>query len=639
MKFLFEDDRTYQSLNKWAGDSEPHTAAYYFWNQGSELQKSGTGLFQSLLYQILRQTPDLITPDWDNRPHHEVWTADELQAAFEKIANSTKLQSRFCFFIDGLDEYEGDQEDVTKMLNILAAFKHIKTCASSRPHRHYEKFLKRDTRTFDIADFTQSDVENHARNELGKSKKFGLLTRSQPECAKIITDISAWASGVWLWVSLVTSEIRKEAEKGEDLDTLRRIVDEFPSDLDKFFKRMLEKIHPRHKEQMAQIFLITVEELQPLPLFSFALLEKERAKPYFERYAIDAKVEAFQENELRAQYPDLRSRIHNRCGDLLVVDDMRHPVFLSHSVDFLHRTVRDFLRDNYRRELDKLVKDTFNPLVSLCNICLALLKGAEIKDFRTPSSLKVIIGLTDELLYYAHEAERRFGESVLPSLIPIMDQLNATNTTFARRGGGKRHWTHAKDLPGPLGLDAYKEGGNCNFLALAVQTRLTGYVRTKLEENPQLCKKDGRPLLDYALRPLRITPIAMPCHSVRDEASIDVEMVKLQLGPPCHADLNQPVYLYSEETVWGLFLISIAEKGRFKVSTSLQKSWYEACKAMIRAGAQLNYSFVQCDLTVLSVLEYVFTASEVTVLLNEFAETERARVLEAQQSDGRCLVQ
>lgn len=639
MKFLYEDPRTHHALSEWAGDSKPHTAAFYFWNQGSELQKSGTGLFQSLLYQILRNNPDLITPDWESRSTHEGWNMEELQAAFQKIANSTKLESRFCFFIDGLDEYEGDQEDVTKMLNILAAFKHIKICASSRPHRHYEKFLKRESRTFDIASFTQNDMENHARNELGRSEKFQTLARSRPECSKIITDISAWASGVWLWVSLVTSEIRKEADKGEDFDTLRRIVDEFPSDLDRYFKRMLEKIHPRHKEQMAQIFLITVEELQPLPLFSFALLEKERTRPHFERYAIEAKVKPFQTSELEEQYPDLRSRIHNRCGDLLVVDDMRHPVFLSHSVDFLHRTVRDFLRDNYRSELDKLVKDTFNPLISLCNICLALLKGADVTNFRDPSSLKVIIGLTDELLYYAHEAERRFGESVVPSLVPILDELDKTNTLFGRRGGANRHWTHARDLPPAQGLDAYKEGGNCNFLALAVQTRLTGYVRTKLEGNPQLCKKDGRPLLDYALRPLRITPIAMPYHSIRDEASIDLEMLKVLLGSPYHASPNQPVYLYSEETVWGLFLISVGEKGRMNVSTGLRKSWFEAIRALIRAGAQLNYRFVQCDLTVTAVLEYVFTASEVAELLKEFTDAEGVRELDAQQTEGHCVVQ
>lgn len=512
MKFVSQDSRTRQYLKRWAGDSDLHIATYYFWNQGSDLQKSRVGLFQSLLYQILRTAPELITADWLERPHDEAWTMEELRTAFQKIAGSTKLDSRLCFFIDGLDEYEGAEEDVTDMLKVLAAFEHIKICASSRPNRHYEEFMKRRDRTFDIADFTQEDMARHARTILGDCEKFQLLAKTEPDCAKIITDISAWAQGVWLWVRLITSEIRKEANKGETVRTLRKIVNEFPSDLDKLFRRMIEKIQVRYREEMAQIFLIAIEELQPLPIYSFALLEQEQL---FKQYAVRAKIQPFDEGKLREQYHDLNGRIQNRCGDLLVVDNLPHPVFLSNSVDFLHRTARDFLRDNFRKDLDSLVKDGFNPLISLCNICLALLKGADIKDFRKPASLKIIIGLTDELLYYAHELERRFGDSIVPHLLPILDELDKTNTAFTKRSGGNNHWTNARDPPPAQGLDSYAERGTCNFLGLAVQARLTGYVRAKLLANPRSLRKDGRPLLDYALRPLRITPLL--CRTTQSE--------------------------------------------------------------------------------------------------------------------------
>lgn len=366
-----------------------------------------------------------------------------------------------------------------------------------------------------------------------------------------------------------------------------------------------------------------------MPLYAFALLEQERTKPYYEQYAVKAKVEPFLNHTLTQQYQYIWSRVQNRCGDLLVVDNLPHPVCLSHSVDFLHRTVRDFLRDSYRTELEKLVKGEFNPLISLCNVCLALLKGAHIEEFRNPQSLKLIIGLTDELLYYAHKLERRFGDSEIPRLVPILDEIDKTNTTFARRGGGNKHWTHVRDLPPARGLDVYKEGGNCNFLALAVQACLTGYVCAKLEAKPRCMNKYGRPLLDYALPPLRITPIAMPYHSLRDEASIDMRMITLLLEHG--ADPNQPVYLYYKETVWGLFLISINETGPAKASTSLKESWCQVCRAMIRAGAQPDYRFIQCDPTVSSVLEYVFTTSEVAELQRDMAKKERE--IEARQPD------
>lgn len=135
---------------------------------------------------------------------------------------------------------------------------------------------------------------------------------------------------------------------------------------------MIDKIIVQHKEEMAQIFLIVIEEPQPLPLFAFALLKQERKQPHLEQYAIKAQINPFESDALVEQYPDLKLRIDKRCSDLLIVDDLPHAVYLSHSGDFFHRTICDFLWDSYRDRLDHLVKPEFNPPVSLCNICLAL---------------------------------------------------------------------------------------------------------------------------------------------------------------------------------------------------------------------------------------------------------------------------
>lgn len=129
----------------------------------------------------------------------------------------------------------------------------------------------------------------------------------------------------------------------------------------------------------------------------------------------------------------------------------------------------------------------------------------------------------------------------------------------------------------------------------------------------------------------------MPYHSIRDEASIDIEMMKLLLEHD--VDPNQPVYLHDSETVWGLFLISVNERARTDLSASLTKSWLDACRELIRAGAKLNYKFIQCDLTVSSVLERVFSTSEVKELREEFAEAAEIKGIEAQQDSGRCVVQ
>lgn len=291
------------------------------------MQKSRIGLMQSLLYQILRSAPELIPPDRGDRLAHEAWEIEQLIAMFNHIANETNLNSKFCFFIDGLDEYNGDESDIVPMLRILSASPHVKIRASSRPGRIYESVLSSSKRAFNIAHFTREGMRNHVHIKLSESDKFKHLASSDPECATIISNISQYANGVWLWVWLVTRDILYEVERDEGVSTLRKIVNEFPSDLEKYFERIIERIQKIHKEEMAQIFLVTVHEPQPLPLYAFALLEEERTYP---DHALKAPIRSIADAMLQPKYPAWQRRIQNRCGDVLIVDDGPHPVFLSH---------------------------------------------------------------------------------------------------------------------------------------------------------------------------------------------------------------------------------------------------------------------------------------------------------------------
>jgi hypothetical protein len=633
MKFAFENQRTIQSLKKWTGTAELYTASFYFWNQGTEMQKSGIGLFQSLLYQILKSALHLIMSVCPDRLNHEVWEMEDLNDIFKRIARQTELDAKFCFFIDGLDEYDGEEKDVIQLLQVLSMSGHIKICASSRPGRQYESFLRNGDRTFDIAHFTKGDMRRYIDTHLQSSANWQRLVASSPACQEIINEISARAAGVWLWVALVTGDIAKEADKNEGVATLRKIVDEFPDDLHDYFERIIKRIPKLHREEMAQTFLVAVEELQPLPLYAFALLEEERKRS---NYAIYDPIKPIFETEIEPQYSALKDRVRNRCSDLLIVDDEPHPVFLSHSVDFLHRTVRDFLRD-YDKHLKIYLVEKFDPLVSLSKICLSLLKALPVTNFRDRNTANKVVALTDELLYYAREVEKRSKLEEETPLVSILDELDVVNSYHARNISN--HWTQARDSPAPRGLDNYHEGGQCNFLALAVQARLVKYVRAKVQGNPRNMQKRGRPLLDYALRPRRVTPISMPYHSVRDDPSIDIDMVELLLHHG--ADPNQPVHLNNGRSVWALFLLSIHETsvrdsgGGSSTYQSLNKAWYQACEAMIWAGARSDCfpNIGNEDLNTSSILNRVFGRDRAAVLEEGMEQIKN----EAQQSNSSCI--
>ncbi len=149
MKFLADHASTSAALMRWASRGRLVLASHYFWSAGTPMQKSRQGLLQTLLCDVFQQLPDLIeavcVERWSlptGRLAHETWALPELQRILRRIAD-LDVNARFCFFIDGLDEFEGDHVDFCRDLTDLARSPHIKLCISSRPwnclgryHRH-----------------------------------------------------------------------------------------------------------------------------------------------------------------------------------------------------------------------------------------------------------------------------------------------------------------------------------------------------------------------------------------------------------------------------------------------------------------------------------------------------------------------
>lgn len=588
MKYASEHVQTIQALQKWAAPSRLFTASYYFWNQGFELQKSQRGLFQSLLYQILRAAPTLEKHITLGRLDHEAWEMHHLELAFRKIAEAN-LDAKFCFFIDGLDEYDGRETEVIGILGILTRSSNIKVCVSSRFRSIFENEIRDLKHTVDISDYTKHDMANHVRINLLAEAKFKRLHSSDPTgCEKIVNDIAEHARGVWLWVALVTKDLVHAVKTGEHVQKLQEITNNFPRGLDKYFERMINDINPSYQVEMAKMFLLAIFELQPLPLFAFSLLDREKSDP---DYAVKAPCQPVEDRKDE----DLRSRVQNRCGDLMVVEDGPHPIFLSRPVDFIHRTVAEYLKDNHDRDLRAKLDSSFDPMLSLCRIQLFLLKSLDEPDLTIDIYINQLIGLTDELLYYAKEIELRVKEGEDSPATAILDEVDRVNTYHSQNSGRRLHWTHLRDNHNRRGLDLYYEGGHCNFLALCVQARLTKYVRAKLEDDASRIVKQGRPLLDYALRPLRNTPIGMQYHSEQNDPNVSIEMVQLILDfdPNRSETINRPLYSHEDRSTWELFLVSCHESAAYSrggpsrpaLATSLQQAWFLACEELLEAGA------------------------------------------------------
>ena len=130
MKYICEHEGLADHLQSWAKGERLVIAQFFFWNAGRKsLRKSQEGLLRSILYQILRQSPDLIpyaSPDlWKSLisgeskdASVEYLTMRQLLKTFRSISSHMTLAKiKFCFFIDGLDEYEGKPDDIIRLVS------------------------------------------------------------------------------------------------------------------------------------------------------------------------------------------------------------------------------------------------------------------------------------------------------------------------------------------------------------------------------------------------------------------------------------------------------------------------------------------------------------------------------------------
>ncbi|KAI7779269.1 hypothetical protein LA080_001032 [Diaporthe eres] len=361
MKFVAGHDKTQSALAQWAGPNEIFVISHYFWWTGSQMQKSQQGLLQTLLFGIFRQCPDLMQdicePRWSQPAavHPERWTLDELRSVFCDISKRASLKVNLCFFIDGLDEYDGDHIDICSVLQNLAnESSHFKFCLSSRPWNVFENvFGRQPSQKIYVHDLAEDDIRQYARSRLCEHQRWDAFASQTLDTQVLVARITERARGVFLWVFLVTRLLRVGMSNNDRLTDLLRRLDSFPSDLEAFFKHMLQSVDPFYAPKMSTTLQITLNAKEQLSLSIYSFHEDE-----FEdaEYSLNLAVRPLERDTVQ-----VAQRINGWCNGLLEVQ--------GGTVHFIHRTVIDFFRT---REITDFLAQKAPP-----NFCatLSLLKA------------------------------------------------------------------------------------------------------------------------------------------------------------------------------------------------------------------------------------------------------------------------
>ncbi|KAK5653318.1 hypothetical protein OQA88_9009 [Cercophora sp. LCS_1] len=366
MKFMGDNPKVHDALQKWSGKSQCVTAAYYFWNAGTPLQKSVEGLLRSLLFDILAKNPELIPvaapkrweamKDQSPTPLLSViggnlgrsWTIPEMIDALDQLSSTPHVTKRFCLFVDGLDEYSGDHRDLIKLIKTLAGGRNFKLCVSSRPWNVFEDALGLDARKkLYVHELTRNDIQRYIASTLEENMHWRAEAARDRRYRNLTVEITDRAHGVFLWVSLVVKSVQEGLTNGDSIGLLEQRMRALPTELGPFFRHTLHSIPAIYHIRMALYFRVALEAPEPpaLILYSFFDDHFDQGSDSLELPDSRGSPKLDFKAEITNRLPLARRRLNARSKGLLE----SHPTHshvgsgLDDKVMFLHRTVRDFL--------------------------------------------------------------------------------------------------------------------------------------------------------------------------------------------------------------------------------------------------------------------------------------------------------
>ncbi|KAF2122048.1 hypothetical protein BDV96DRAFT_482873, partial [Lophiotrema nucula] len=378
MKFIYADPRTTQKLQSWAG-KKLITCAFYFWNSGTYMQMSQEGMARTLLHSALQQKPDL----WNILfPHHmeqfiaytDPWqrpiTWSEIMRALRLLVNGAGTNYRLFFFIDGLDEFDGNHGQLIELIQELVS-PNVKSCVSSRPWNVFQDSF-RQRPSLQLEDLTYGDIKLYVEQRFSSNPGYHERHRETPvETDKLVESITRKAAGVFLWVTLVTDSLLEGLSDGERLKDLRSRLDALPADLETLFWKILTRLSVSQLRHTSQIFQILRATSRPLGLLLLSYADEDDSD--YVRQSI--KTPATMDQKL-ARADILRRRLNACCKGLLESKPLPGVPTIDTEVGYLHRTVKDFVeRPEIWPKFLEMTESSFNPCARLCNAHTLMLPG------------------------------------------------------------------------------------------------------------------------------------------------------------------------------------------------------------------------------------------------------------------------
>ena len=366
MKYITNEFRAHVQRED-ASSPEIIAASFFFWNPGSELQKNLVGFLRSLLYQLADQRPDLIPimingqadpmglPNTSHQPTLYAWTEHRLSLALRQVLNHIPSSIALYFFIDGLDEFVGDEDELIYLVRLMDQTQRVKVCVSSRPEQVFRLGFARSPQ-IRLQDLNLPDLKKAAEERLHP-----VLVRYFPENEKdiafLIESTVNKAQGVFLWLELMTKSLRTGAYSADTMQELQEKLNQTPDSLEGMYQHMLNNLDKSYRSEAFRYFslLIRSEEWslwsKPLNLLELVFTESElwdRVRKF--------KLEYFTSPEFMHHCLRVETRILTRCGGLVEIQERPIP-FVEGVQGYVHSPEDGSLDDPDHRDHEDVLLD------------------------------------------------------------------------------------------------------------------------------------------------------------------------------------------------------------------------------------------------------------------------------------------
>ncbi|KAK0105691.1 hypothetical protein ONS95_004218 [Cadophora gregata] len=397
MKFIVEHENTRKYLQEWANGRALITASVFFWKPGTRLQKSLEGLIRSLVHAILRAVPDMmptVFPQYWNPRGELFWdshTSTDIEIslrkvleAFETLVSDVAIMKDqcFCFFIDGLDEFEDPDNHHTNLVKRLLSWTsgnpaNIKICVSSREENSFVNNLPLDQR-LRLHLFTKSDMKMFVDNTLSQYDNF--RANDPEDCARFVEAVATKAEGVFLWTKLVLRRLGDDLEISGSLKATHRTLRHIPEELERLFLELLTSIDQSDQKEawtvLAAVMATTHDRKDP----NLSLLDYYFVKDYLEddKFAEALPILPLQKSEIISRQKHTALHLNRLLKGILEVDDKYKPPWqrwgdislvqnygmtinesslfsFQGSVQLTHRSIYEFLKTDCPKETETYI--------------------------------------------------------------------------------------------------------------------------------------------------------------------------------------------------------------------------------------------------------------------------------------------